>query len=130
MFSDLQLEEAVQILRKRIEPEAAVTAEPPPPPISDSTPMEEDAVCLASPMSAAPLPPLPEGQKEGVQAEQQEEEKQHQDEHHEDCQEKQQQPPPPSVSEELLKPAEPPKDSKTGTQLCLQIPSLLNILIV
>lgn len=120
----------MQILRKRIEPEAAVTSEPPPPPVSDSMPMEEDAACLASPMSAAPLPPLPEGQKEGVQAEQQEEEKQHQDEHHEVCQEKQQQPPPPSVSEELLKPAEPPKDSKTGTQLCLQIPSLLNILIV
>lgn len=110
----------MHIFRKRIEPEATVTPEPPPPPVSDSTPMEEDAVCLASPMAAAPLPPLPESQKEGVQVEQQEEEKQHQDVHREECQEEQQQqqqPPPPSVSEELLKPTEPPKDSKTGEQL-------------
>lgn len=106
----------MQIFRKRVEPEATVTPDPPPPPVSDSTPMEEDAVCLASPMAAAPLPPLPESQKEGVQAEQQEEEKQHQDAHHEECQEEQ--PPPPSVSDELLKPTEPPKDSKTGKQLC------------
>lgn len=105
----------MQIFRKRVEPEATATPEPPPPPVSDSTAMEEDAVCLASPMAAAPLPPLPESHKEGVQAEQQEEEKPHQDAHHQDCQEEeQQQPPPPSVSEELLKPTEPQKDSKIG----------------
>lgn len=81
--------------------------------------MEEDGISLASPMSAVPLPPLPEGQKEGVHAEQQqqqEEEKQHQEEHQEECQEEQQQPPPPSGSEELLTPTEPPQDSTTGKQ--------------
>lgn len=110
----------MQILRKRIEPEAAVTSEPPPAPLPDPTPMEEDGVSLASPMSAVPLPPLPESQKEGVQAEQQqqqEEEKQHQEEHQEECQEEQQQPPPPSGSEELLTPTEPPQDSTTGKQV-------------
>lgn len=117
---DLQLEDAVQIFRNRIEPEATVTLDPPPPPVSDSTQMEEDGVGLASPI--APLPPLPETQKEGVHIEQQEEEKPHQDVHHEDCQEEHhQQPPPPSASEELLKPTEPPKDSKTGKHLLKHI---------
>lgn len=109
--SDLQLEESVHILRKRIEPEAPMTSTPAPPsaPLPDPTPMEEDGVSRASPTSAVPPPPLPEAQNEGEQAELQEERQ-------EERQEDQQQPPPPTGSEELLMPKEPPQDSATGKQ--------------
>lgn len=105
--SDLQLDENVHVLRKRIEPDAPVisTPAPPAPPLPEPTPMEEDGVSLVSPTSAVPPPPLPEGQNEGEQAEQQE-----------GHQEEQKQPPPPTGSEELLTPAEPPQDSTTGKQ--------------
>lgn len=114
-WCDLQLEETVHILRKRIEPEAPTTPEPPSAPLYDPTPMEEDGVSLASPMLAVPPPPLLETQNEGEQAEKQlQQEQQLQEERHEERQEEQQQPPPPSGSEELLTPAELPQDSATG----------------
>lgn len=101
----------MQVLRKRIEPDAPVksTHAPPAPPLPEPTPMEEDGVNLVSPTSAVPPPPLPESQNEGEQAEKQEE-------HQEDRHEEQKQPPPPAGSEDLLTPTEPPQDSAKGRQ--------------
>lgn len=110
----LQLEETVQVLRKRIEP-APVTITPEPPSVSltDPIPMEEDGVDLASPVSTVPPPPLPESQNEGEQAEQQQQqEDQVQQEHREEGQEDPQLPPPPPGLEDQLKPKEPPRDPK------------------
>lgn len=106
VFPAFQLEESVQVLRRRIEPEVPVKPAPAPPsaPLPDPTPMEEEGVDLASPTAVAPPPPLPEGQSEGEQADQQ------QDESQEDRQEDAQQlvqPPPPSGMDELLTPKEP-----------------------
>ncbi|XP_028263741.1 E3 ubiquitin-protein ligase BRE1B isoform X2 [Parambassis ranga] len=104
-----QLEDNVQVMRKRIEPEASASSIPAPPsaPLPD-TPMEEDGVRLSSP-PAVPHPPLPETHNEGEQPEQQQ-----QDDHQEEHQEEQQpQPPPPAGTDELMTPTEPPPDSKT-----------------
>uniref|UniRef100_H3D5M1 E3 ubiquitin protein ligase n=1 Tax=Tetraodon nigroviridis TaxID=99883 RepID=H3D5M1_TETNG len=77
-----QLEETVQVLRKRIEPAPVTfTLEPPSASVTDPLSMEEDGVDLASPMSTVPPPPLPEPQNEGEQAEQQRQEEQMQQEH-------------------------------------------------
>lgn len=121
---DLQLEETVHILRKRIEPEALVTSSPDPPSSSlpDPTPMEEDGVSLTSPTSGVPPPPLPEAQNEVEQGDQQQEQgEQLQEEHQEDPQEEQQPPPPPSGSEELLTHTEPSQDSITGERMFFAI---------
>ncbi|XP_068439418.1 E3 ubiquitin-protein ligase BRE1B isoform X2 [Clinocottus analis] len=104
-----QLDENVHVLRKRIEPDTPVTSAsaPPAPPLPELTPLEEDGVNLALPISALPPPPLPEGHHEGEQAE----------EHQEGRQEEQKQPPLPTGSEELLKPTEPPQESSTDASL-------------
>lgn len=115
----LQLEETVQVLRKRIEPAPVTfTPEPPSASVTDPLSMEEDGVDLASPMSTVPPPPLPEPQNEGEQAEQQRQEEQMQQEHREEGQEDQQLPPPPSGLEDQLKPKEPPRD-QTGELVAL-----------
>ncbi|XP_033963580.1 E3 ubiquitin-protein ligase BRE1B isoform X2 [Pseudochaenichthys georgianus] len=102
-----QLDENVQVLRKRIEPGTPVssTPAPPAPPLPGPTPMEEDGVSLASQTSAVPPPPLPASPNGGELAEKQ-------DAHQEERLEGQKQPPPPTGSEEMnLK--EPPHDSST-----------------
>ncbi|KAJ4940418.1 hypothetical protein JOQ06_026721 [Pogonophryne albipinna] len=102
-----QLDENVQVLRKRIEPGTPVssTPAPPAPPLPGPTPMEEDGVSLASQTSAVPPPPLPVSPNGGELAEKQ-------DAHQEERLEGQKQPPPPTGSEEInLK--EPPHDSST-----------------
>ncbi|KAK1881620.1 E3 ubiquitin-protein ligase BRE1B [Dissostichus eleginoides] len=102
-----QLDENVQVLRKRIEPGTPVssTPAPPAPPLPEPTRMEEDGVSLASPTSAVPPPPLPASPNGGELAEKQ-------DEHQEERLEGQKQPPPPTGSEEM-NPKEPPHNSST-----------------
>lgn len=99
---DLQLDQNVHVLRKRIEPDPPVTSTPAPPapPLPESTPIEEDGLSLATPASAVPPPPLPEGHYEGDQAEERQEEKK--------------QPPLPTGSDELLTPTDSPHDSSAG----------------
>ncbi|XP_054624979.1 E3 ubiquitin-protein ligase BRE1B-like [Dunckerocampus dactyliophorus] len=107
-----ELEEKVHVLRKHIEPAAPMpsTPVPPPTPLPDHAPMEEDGVKIASPTSGVPPPPLPEA---GEQPEQQQHQQEEGQEGHLGNQQK---PPPPDGAEELT-PTEPPQESTEASPL-------------